>query len=266
MASSMRAPTSWRIICAALGVGPEMVVGLCVERSLEMLVGLLGILKAGGAYLPLDPDYPRERLAFMLADAGAPVLVTHSALLRRGCPAHGARSCCLDADGPAIARQPATAPARGLDPQNPAYVIYTSGSTGTPKGVMVAHSGIPNLAATQIDRFAITSEARVLQFASLSFDAALSEIAAALAAGAALVLTAAGSVTAMLGEAHSGAGCHACDVTAGAAGRLARGPAAADVDRRRGGMSSGRGGALVTGTADDQCLWPDRNDSLRDHE
>ena len=89
----------------ALGVGPEVVVGLCVERSLEMLIALLAILKAGGAYLPLDPDYPRERLAFMLEDAGAPVLVTHSALRAR-LPGHGARILCLDADG---ARHRATA-------------------------------------------------------------------------------------------------------------------------------------------------------------
>ena len=118
----------------ALGVGPEVVVGLCLERSLEMLIALLAILKAGGAYLPLDPDYPRERLAFMLEDAGAPVLVTHSALRTR-LPGHGARLVCLDADGPAIAQHPTSAPASGLTPQNPAYVIYTSGSTGTPKGV-----------------------------------------------------------------------------------------------------------------------------------
>ena len=177
----------------ALGVGPEVVVGLCIERSLAMLVGLLGILKAGGAYLPLDPDYPPERLAFMLADAGAPVLLTRTAL-RAHLPAHDTSSIdaahivCLDADWPAIARQPTTAPVTGLAPQHPAYVIYTSGSTGTPKGVAVTHGGIPNLAAVQIDRFAITSEARVLQFASQSFDAAVSEIVTALASGAALVL------------------------------------------------------------------------------
>ena len=178
----------------ALGVGPEMVVGLCLERSLEMMVGLLGILKAGGAYLPLDPDYPPERLAFMLADAGAPVLVTRTAL-RAHLPAHDTSSdggvriddahiVRLDADWPAIARQPTTAPATGLAPHHPAYVIYTSGSTGTPKGVVVTHGGFPNLAAAQIERLAITPGARVLQFASLSFDAAVSEIVTALASGA----------------------------------------------------------------------------------
>jgi non-ribosomal peptide synthetase component F len=137
----------------------------------------------------------------MLADAGAPVLLTRAAL-RAHLPAHdassdgvrsdAARIVCLDADWPAIARQPTTAPVTGLAPQHPAYVIYTSGSTGTPKGVAVTHGGIPNLAAVQIDRFAITSQARVLQFASQSFDAALWEMAAALAGGAALVLIAAG--------------------------------------------------------------------------
>ena len=154
-----------------LGVRPETVVALCVERSLDMVVGLIGILKAGGAYLPLDPNYPPERLAFMLEDAHAPVLVTHAALLDR-LPAHGARLVRLDADWPTIAQQPATAPDIILDPQHPAYVIYTSGSTGTPKGVSVTHRGIPNLAAAQIDRFAIGAKARVLQFASPSFDAA----------------------------------------------------------------------------------------------
>ncbi|HLQ37998.1 MAG TPA: condensation domain-containing protein, partial [Planctomycetota bacterium] len=99
----------------SLGVGPETVVGLCVERSPEMVVGLLGILKAGGAYLPLDPAYPRERLAFMLEDARAPVLLTHSALLDQ-LPAHGARVVRLDADWPTIAQQPTTAPASGLHP------------------------------------------------------------------------------------------------------------------------------------------------------
>ena len=118
------------------GVGPEVIVGLCVERSLQMLVGLLGILKAGGAYLPLDPSYPQDRLAFMLEDAAAPVLVTQSGLRER-CGGHGGSIVELDGDWPAIARQPTTAPPSGLHPHNTAYVIYTSGSTGTPKGVAV---------------------------------------------------------------------------------------------------------------------------------
>src|SRR6202035_2994022 len=176
----------------ARGVGPEVVVGVCVERSLELIIALLGIVKAGGAYLPLDPDYQRERLAFMLADAGARVLVTQSALTDRLCAPAAAVVVRLDGDGAAIAREPASAPAVALDPQQPAYVIYTSGSTGTPKGVIVTHAGIPNLAAAQIERFAITQAARVLQFASLSFDAAVSEIATVLISGAALILASAG--------------------------------------------------------------------------
>ena len=123
----------------ALGVGPEVVVGQCIERSLEMLIGLLGILKAGGAYLPLDPSYPPERLSFMLADAGSRVLVTRAAL-RAQLPADGIRIVCLDADAEAIARRAPTAPNSALEPQNAAYVIYTSGSTGNPKGVVVDHA------------------------------------------------------------------------------------------------------------------------------
>ncbi len=135
-----------------LGVGPEVVVGLCVERSAAMVVGLLGILKAGGAYLPLDPSYPAERLAFMLADAGAPVLVA-TASLADALPTHSAQIVRLDADADAIARRPATAPPLALDPHHPAYVIYTSGSTGQPKGVVVSHGGISSLVAAQVERF-----------------------------------------------------------------------------------------------------------------
>src|SRR5499433_3058487 len=127
----------------ARGVGPEVVVGLCLERSPAMVVALLAILKAGGAYLPLDPAYPRARLAFMLADAGAGLIVTHGALRER-LPAQGADILALDAEADAIARAPASPPAVPLDPDNPAYVIYTSGSTGTPKGVVVAHAGLAN--------------------------------------------------------------------------------------------------------------------------
>ena len=147
-------------------------MGVCVERSLEMLVGLLGILKAGGAYLPLDPDYPPERLAFMLADAGAPVLVTQSALRDR-LPLHNARIVQLDADWPAIATRPASAPAAFLHPQHPAYVIYTSGSTGTPKGVAVTHQSVSNLSSAQMADFPMRPGDRVLGIASISFDASI---------------------------------------------------------------------------------------------
>src|SRR5262245_18940024 len=171
----------------ALGVG---VVGVCLERSPALVVALLGILKAGGAYLPLDPGYPRERLSFMLADAGAALLLTQSGLRDR-LDAPGVRRLELDSEVEAIAAHRGSAPASAVGPHNLAYVIYTSGSTGTPKGVAVTHNGIPNLAAAQIDRFAITSQSRVLQFASPSFDAAVSEIATALVSGATLVLAAA---------------------------------------------------------------------------
>ena len=129
----------------SLGVGPETMVGLCVERSPEMVIGLLGILKAGGAYLPLDPNYPRERLAFMLADAGRAGAGDAAGAARaaaRALPTPAASMVRLDADWPAIARQPDTAPPLDLDPRHPAYVIYTSGSTGTPKGVVVEHASI----------------------------------------------------------------------------------------------------------------------------
>ena len=170
----------------ALGVGPETVVGLCVERSPAMLIGLIGILKAGGAYLPLDPDYPRERLAFMLEDAGAPVLVTHSALLDR-LPAHGARVVNLDADWPTIARQPMTAPDSVLDPLHPAYVIYTSGSTGTPKGVCTTHRNIVSFIQNKSYASWSTSETTI-QIAPLAFDASTFEIWGSLLNGAKLVL------------------------------------------------------------------------------
>jgi amino acid adenylation domain-containing protein len=126
-----------------LGVGPEVIVGLCVERSLEMLVGLLGILKAGGAYLPLDPSYPRERLAYMLVDARAPVLVTQ-AWLEDVLPAHAAHVVRLDTGWREVAAEPEEAVASGVGPDNLAYVIYTSGSTGKPKGVMGPHRTIVN--------------------------------------------------------------------------------------------------------------------------
>ena len=116
----------------ALGVGPEVLVGLCVERSLEMVVGLLGILKAGGAYVPLDPGYPKERLAFMLEDTQAPVLLTQERLLTK-LPEHRAHVICLDTEWHLIALAGEENPVSGVKADNLAYVIYTSGSTGNRK-------------------------------------------------------------------------------------------------------------------------------------
>src|SRR5499427_330883 len=131
----------------ALGVGAESVVGMCLERSLELVVSLIAILKAGGGYLPLDPGYPRERLSFMLADAGAAVLLTQSGLRER-LEAPGVRRLELDGEAAAIAAHPNSAPAGTVGPHNLAYVIYTSGSTGTPKGVAVEHASLANKIVT----------------------------------------------------------------------------------------------------------------------
>ena len=175
-----------------LGVGPEVVVGLCVERSLQMVVGLLGILKAGGAYLPLDPGYPPERLAFMLEDSRAPVLLTQSALVDE-LPAYGLRIVELDTDWPAIARQPASAPPNTITPHNTAYVIYTSGSTGTPKGVVVDHRNIVRL-VRETNYVALTADDVVLQLAPLAFDASTLRSGARCSIGATLAVYADGAI------------------------------------------------------------------------
>ena len=158
-----------------LGVGPEVVVGLCVERSLEMLVGLLGILKAGGAYLPLDPSYPPDRLAFMLEDSHAPVLLTQAALRQR-IPEHRGTIVELDADWPAIARQPTTAPGNNLHPHNTAYVIYTSGSTGMPKGVAVTHGGVHNYITWAIQNYQLHLGTGAPLLTPLAFDATVTSL------------------------------------------------------------------------------------------
>jgi amino acid adenylation domain-containing protein len=173
---------------AGLGVGPEVRVGICLERGPEMIVSVLAVLKAGGAYVPLDPAYPAERLAFVLADAAVPVLVTQESL-RAALPAgDGVAVVSVDGDGARIAAESAENPARGVSPDHLAYVIHTSGSTGTPKGVMVPHRGVPNLAYAQARRFGIDGTSRLLQFASFSFDAAVAEVFDALLAGATLVM------------------------------------------------------------------------------
>jgi len=168
-----------------LGVGPEAIVGIFAERSLETLVGLLAVLKAGGAYLPLDPRYPSERINFMIEDARARVILTQSRLLDR-LPNTAARAVCLDADWPVISRESNENLQARATPDNLAYVIYTSGSTGWPKGVLVAHRGVTNMIAASIEMFKVTSRSRILQAASLSFDASVLEIFMTWLAGATL--------------------------------------------------------------------------------
>ncbi|MFI5618575.1 amino acid adenylation domain-containing protein [Streptomyces sp. NPDC051567] len=179
-----------------LGAGRDVMVGMCVERGAPMAVGLLGIMKAGAAYLPLDADYPAARLAHMLQDSGARLVVTQKGLRDR-LPRTDAVLVTVDED-PELTdadRYPPTAPDVEMSPQDLAYVIYTSGSTGKPKGVLVPHTGIGNLAAVQTEHFDVTPDSRILQFASASFDAAFWEMCMGLGTGAALVM---GSKDAML--------------------------------------------------------------------
>ena len=173
-----------------LGVGPETVVGLCVERSPEMVIGLLGILAAGGAYLPLDPHYPAERLAFMLSDAGAPVLLRRGAAA--GSAAFGPRPTGAARRRLATDRTTARAarPALDLDPQHPAYVIYTSGSTGTPKGVVVSHGALGNFLLAMRERFPLGAGDRLLAVTTIGFDIAALELYLPLLGGAAVVIAA----------------------------------------------------------------------------
>ncbi|MBG1270576.1 non-ribosomal peptide synthetase, partial [Nostoc sp. WHI] len=171
-----------------LGVKPDVLVGICVERSLEMLVGVLGILKAGGAYVPLDPDYPQERLSFMLSDAQVQVLVTQQQVVKR-LPEHSAQVICLDEAWKNITQHNQENLVSGVMPSDLADVIYTSGSTGIPKGVMVTHSGLCNLAQAQIQLFDLLTSSRILQFASFSFDASIWEVVMALKSGATLYLS-----------------------------------------------------------------------------
>ncbi len=168
-------------------VAPQALVGLCVERGLPMLVGMLGILKAGGAYVPLDPAYPSERLAFMLADTQMSALLTQQHLIEK-LPEHAAAVVCLDRDWPAISQEDSANLASQVLPQNLAYTIYTSGSTGKPKGVLIPHQALTNYVEAAAHVYAITPDDCVLQFASISFDASVEEIYPCLTRGATLVL------------------------------------------------------------------------------
>ena len=169
------------------GVGPDTLVGLCVERSFSALVGLLGILKAGGAYVPFDPSYPPDRVQYMVEDAGLKIVVTQRRLIDRLAQSQ-VEIIALDASSTNVASEPVENPGVELRPSNLAYVIYTSGSTGRPKGVLIEHGGLANLMEAQLRAFDLRRDDQVFQFASLAYDASIFEIAMAIKTGATIVL------------------------------------------------------------------------------
>jgi amino acid adenylation domain-containing protein len=169
------------------GVGAESLVGVCVERSMEMLVAVLATLKAGGAYLPLDPTYPKSRLDFMLEDSGVKVLLTEARLLQ-ALPEYKRTIVCLDKDAAIIDGGSDANLIETSGPTDLAYVIYTSGSTGNPKGTMIEHRSIVNFIQAAVQEYEISPADRVLQFASMSFDTSAEEIFPALISGATVVL------------------------------------------------------------------------------
>ena len=168
-------------------VAPDVPVGICMERSLEMAVAFLGVLKAGGVCVPLDPDYPQERLAYMLADAKMPVVITQRQLLPRLANLN-AQIICLAPDWQVIANEDQDNPSSSVTPENRAYIIYTSGSTGTPRGVLLGHRGLVNHNTMMVRLFELQPGDRVLQFASISFDVAIEEMFPTWIAGATVVL------------------------------------------------------------------------------
>ena len=170
-----------------LDVGPEVLVGVCLERSLDMMVGLLGVLKAGGAYVPLDPAFPGERLAFMLMDAQVPVLLTHQRLLS-ALPKHQAHKMCLDGDWQMVSGQSTQNLPSAASPMSLAYVIHTSGSTGQPKGVQIPHCAVVNFLNSMRCKPGLAQGDTLLAVTTLSFDIAALELFLPLSVGARLVL------------------------------------------------------------------------------
>ncbi|WP_375475181.1 amino acid adenylation domain-containing protein [uncultured Nostoc sp.] len=171
----------------SLGVKPEVLVGICVERSLNMVIGLLAILKAGGAYVPLDPSYPKERLAYMLEDSRPGVLLTQQNLVEN-LPTDQAQVICIDSDWQLIADENTENPGYNITVESLAYVIYTSGSTGRPKGAMNTHQGICNRLLWMQDTYQLTAADSVLQKTPFSFDVSVWEFFWTLMTGARLVV------------------------------------------------------------------------------
>jgi amino acid adenylation domain-containing protein len=169
------------------GVGPEVRVGICLERSPEMLVGLLGILKAGGSYVPIDPGYPQQRVALMVKEGQLGIILTQERW-RAGLAGQGVQLVVMDRDWEQLAAEREQNPEVKLDGENLVYTIYTSGSTGRPKGVELRHRGLLNYIPYAAQVMEVTAADRFLQFASLSFDTAVEEIFVTLTSGARLVL------------------------------------------------------------------------------
>jgi amino acid adenylation domain-containing protein len=170
-----------------LGVGPEIVVGVCLERSVELIVALLGILKAGGAYLPLDPESPVERLSYMMEDAGVSVALTVKELEAR-LPSFWGQTVCLDEAWGEISVERETEPQSGVVAENLVYAIYTSGSSGKPKGVAVHHQSLVARTVALVEAYGLTSADRLLQFVSPSFDAFAEEVFPSLSCGSSIVV------------------------------------------------------------------------------
>ncbi|RUR73747.1 hypothetical protein PCC6912_55240 [Chlorogloeopsis fritschii PCC 6912] len=170
-----------------LGVKPGVLVGICIERSLEMAIGLLGIMKAGAAYVPLDPAYPQERLAFMLDDSQAPVLLTQQSLMSK-LPKHHARVVCIDSDWDVIAKHSQKNPNSGVKPENLVYILYTSGSTGKPKGVQIKHCSLVNILSFMAEEPGLTEQDILLAVTTISFDIAAIELYLPLIVGARIAL------------------------------------------------------------------------------
>ncbi|WP_156684204.1 non-ribosomal peptide synthetase, partial [Pseudomonas sp. Leaf127] len=171
-----------------LGAGPDVPVGIAVERGLEMVVGLLGILKAGGAYVPLDPEYPRDRLAYMLENSGARLLLTQAQFRDRLPVPDGIESLEMEASGHWLAEYSEANPHNRTAQQNLAYVMYTSGSTGRPKGVGIQQGSLTRHAWVSIGFFKLTPQDRILQFATFNFDGFVEQLYPALICGASVVI------------------------------------------------------------------------------